>query len=231
VSAEEERARLAPVLSELVAAGIPVSVDSHLPETQLFALEHGAAYLNDIHGFADPGMYDTLARADCRLVVMHAVQKAGHATRVETDADVVLAGIEDFFDARLRVLRDAGVPPGRLVIDPGLGYFLGSTPEPSVAALGRIRDLKERFGLPVLVSPSRKSFLRALTGRALADIGPGTLAAELYAASQGVDYIRTHDVAALRDALTVVRALAGSDQRGSRGRNTLIAPGSRLAQA
>lgn len=214
VSSAQERARLTPVLSELVSAGIPVSVDSHLPETQQLALEHGASYLNDIHGFPDPCVYDALAAAECRLIVMHSIQRSGHATRVRTDPAAVLAGIDEFFTARLRVLREAGIPSERLVIDPGLGYFLGSTPEPSLAALGRIRHLRERFGLPVLVSPSRKSFLRTLTGRDLADIGPGTLAAELYAVGQGVDYIRTHDIAALRDALTVVRALTGPDDVG-----------------
>jgi dihydropteroate synthase type 2 len=66
--------------------------------------------------------------------------------------------------------------------------------------------------VPVLVSPSRKSFLRALTGRDVSDIGPATLAAELYAARAGVDYIRTHNVRALADALTVERALG--DRRG-----------------
>ncbi|GAA1559649.1 hypothetical protein GCM10009804_15610 [Kribbella hippodromi] len=62
--------------------------------------------------------------------------------------------------------------------------------------------------MPVLISPSRKSFLRALTDRDLVDIGPATLAAELYAAAQGADFIRTHDVAALSDALTIFAALA-----------------------
>ncbi|MQA88107.1 MAG: hypothetical protein GEV03_26685 [Streptosporangiales bacterium] len=89
-----------------------------------------------------------------------------------------------------------------------LGYLLGSTPEPSLAVLAGIRHLKARFGAPVLVSPSRKSFLRTLTGRDIADVGPASLAAELYAAWHGVDYIRTHDVAALHDALTVVDAIA-----------------------
>lgn len=76
--------------------------------------------------------------------------------------------------------------------------------------LAGIRHLKARFGLPVLVSPSRKSFLRTLTGRGIADSGPASLAAELYAAWQGADYIRTHDVASLHDALTVMHAIAGS---------------------
>lgn len=74
-------------------------------------------------------------------------------------------------------------------------------------ALEGIRHLKARFGLPVLISPSRKSFLRTLTGRGITDSGPATLAAELYAAWQEADYIRTHDVPALNRALAVLGAL------------------------
>ena len=81
-----------------------------------------------------------------------------------------------------------------------------------------------RFGLPVLVSPSRKSFLRTLTGRGIADSGPASLAAELYAAWQGTDYIRTHDVAALHDALTVLDAIAGSVPHKARAATPRDAP-------
>lgn len=212
VSAEEERGRLAPVIRWLTAAGIPVSVDSLLPETHRYAIASGAAYLNDIRGFPDPGQYPALAAARCRLVVMHSVQRTGPATKVRADPARVWAGIGEFFAGRLAALEAAGIGSDRLIIDPGLGYFLGSNPEPSLAALCGIRHLRARFGLPVLISPSRKSFLRALTGRGTAQAGPATLAAELFAAWQGADYIRTHDVAALRDALTIVNAAA--DQAG-----------------
>lgn len=208
VSAEEEQRRLAPVIAELAAEDIPVSVDSFLPETQRFAIARGASYLNDIQGFPDPGQYPELAAAGCHLIVMHSVQRTGPATKVSTDPDQVWAGLDEFFAGRLAALGAAGVAPQRLIIDPGLGYFLGSNPESSLVALAGIRHLKARFGLPVLVSPSRKSFLRTLTGRDIAQIGSASLAAELFAAWQGADYIRTHDVAALRDALIVMTAIA-----------------------
>jgi dihydropteroate synthase type 2 len=208
VTAAEEQRRLAPVIEELTAADIPVSVDSCLPGTQRFAIGLGATYLNDIRGFPDPGLYQDLAVAGCRLVVMHSVQRAGRATKVITCPGPVWAGMEEFFAGRLAALQAAGIGRDRLIIDPGLGYFLGSNPEPSLVALAGIRHLKARFGTPVMVSPSRKSFLRALTGRDVAHAGPASLAAELYAAWQGVDFIRTHDVAALRDALTVLDAIA-----------------------
>jgi dihydropteroate synthase type 2 len=207
VSVAEERQRLGPVLEQLAAAGIPVSVDSFRPETLRFAISAGAACLNDIHGFGDRGLYQDLAASRCQLIVMHAVQGAGAATRVVTDPAAVWDGVLRFFARRLAALKDAGIGRDRLILDPGLGYFLGSTPGPSLAALAGIRELKDTFGVPVLVSPSRKSFLRALTGRDVARSGPATLAAEIFAAWQGADYIRTHDVAAARDALTFLTAI------------------------
>jgi len=136
------------------------------------------------------------------------VQATGTATRVVTDPAAVWDGTLRFFTRRLAALEAAGIGRDRLVIDPGLGYFLGSTPGPSLAALAGIRELKDAFGVPVLVSPSRKSFLRALTGRDVARSGPITLAAEIFAAWQGADYIRTHDVAAARDAFAFLAAIA-----------------------
>jgi dihydropteroate synthase type 2 len=207
VSVAKERRRLTPVLEQLSADGVPVSVDSFLPETLRYAISVGVACLNDIHGFGDPGLYPLLAASQCRLVVMHAVQAAGPATRVVTEPAAVRDGIFRFFDRRLAALQAAGIGRDRLVVDPGLGYFLGSTPGPSLAALAGIRELKATFGVPILVSPSRKSFLRVLTGRDVIQSGPETLAAEIFAAWQGADYIRTHDVAAARDAFTFLAAI------------------------
>jgi dihydropteroate synthase type 2 len=209
VPPEEEQRRLGPVLDALVPEGVPVSVDSCAPATQRFALAHGAAYLNDIRGFPEPGEYPALRAAAARLIVMHSVQRGDRADRTVTDPAGVWAGIGRFFAGRLEALRAAGIGPDRVIIDPGLGYFLGGNPEPSLRALAGIGELRDRFGVPVLVCPSRKSFLRALTGRDAGQLGPATLAAELFAAGQGAGYIRTHDPAALDDALTVLGALAG----------------------
>jgi dihydropteroate synthase type 2 len=88
-----------------------------------------------------------------------------------------------------------------------MGFFLSANPDVSLAVLRALPALRARFGLPLFVSVSRKAFLRTLTGRTLPEIGPATLAAELYAAAHGADYIRTHDVRALRDALVIEDAL------------------------
>jgi dihydropteroate synthase type 2 len=210
VSAGEEGHRLTPVLEALAAAGVPVSVDSTRPEIHGLALAHGAAYLNDVRGFPDPGAYGELSASECRLVVVHSIEGGEITTRVKTDPATIWDRIDAFFEERLDALHGAGVAHERLILDPGLGFFLGANPEPSVAVLASIDRLRTRFDAPVLVSPSRKSFLRALTGRGVAEIGSATLAAELHAAQAGVDFIRTHDVGALRDALVVNEALTGA---------------------
>ena len=142
------------------------------------------------------------------MIVMHAVQPAGTATRVVSDPVAVWAGMGRFFARRLAILPDVGIRRERLIIDPGVGYFLGSTPGPSLKALAGIRELERTFRVPVLVSASRKSFLRMITGRTVMDVGPATLAAEIFAAWQGADFIRTHAVPATRDAFTVLAAKA-----------------------
>ncbi|HHU4282613.1 TPA: dihydropteroate synthase, partial [Escherichia coli] len=92
-------------------------------------------------------------------------------------------------------------------LDPGMGFFLGAAPETSLSVLARFDELRLRFDLPVLLSVSRKSFLRALTGRGPGDVGAATLAAELAAAAGGADFIRTHEPRPLRDGLAVLAAL------------------------
>jgi dihydropteroate synthase type 2 len=209
VTAAAEQQRLAPVVAALADEGIPVAVDSYRAATQRWALTRPVGYLNDIQGFPDPREYEALAAARCRLIVMHSVQRSGPATQVKTDPERIWAGLIEFFADRLAALQAAGVARDRLIIDPGLGFFLGSNPEPSLAVLARLGELRARFGVPVLISPSRKSFLRTLTGRDVDRVGPATLAAELWAAGHGADYVRTHDVGAVRDALAVLGAIAG----------------------
>lgn len=209
VGPAEEIRRLAPVLPRLVAEGFEVSVDSFEPDVQLWALGQGAAWLNDIQGFPDPAIYPALASGSARLVVMHGVQGRGRAQRLDVSPADIWDRLFAFFDARLAALEAAGISRDRLVLDPGMGFFLGTDPEVSLAVLRDIARLEARYRLPVLVSVSRKSFLRALTGRDVMDIGPATLTAELFAAWAGVGYIRTHDAGALRDALAVRGALLG----------------------
>lgn len=208
VTAEVEIARLASVLPDLQKMGIALSIDSYCTQTQNWALAQGVDWLNDIHGFADATLYERLADSDCRLCVMHAIQSAGAATRDPAPTDDILAHVLRFFDRRLNLLEKAGIARARLVLDPGMGFFLGNQPAPSLHMLAHIDRLKAAFGLPVMVSVSRKSFLRTISKQSIEECASITLAAELWAAALGVDYIRTHDVAQLRQALNLQTALA-----------------------
>lgn len=208
ISADEEIARLDPVLTELLRAGATVSIDSASPAVQRHVLARGVSYLNDVSGFGDETLYDLFAAASAKLIVVHTLTGPRAAPR-DTRPGEVMSSLQRFFDRRIEALVGAGISADRLILDPGMGLFLGSGAAPSLEALRGLGELRQRYGLPVLVSVSRKSFLGDITGRPVAFRAAATLAAELYAVEAGADYVRTHEPGALRDALAVERALRG----------------------
>ncbi len=212
VSADQELARLHPVVTALLDRGVQLSIDTNKPAVMAAMAAHGVAWLNDVAGFRSEAAVAVAAQCRARLVVMFARNEQARASRATGPAADLLAEALAFFADRIAALTAAGVDRERIVLDPGMGFFLGPGSAPSVAMLRQLPALRQ-FDLPVLVSVSRKSFLGELTGRAGAvaaplERGAATLAAELFAAQQGVDWIRTHDVRALRDALAVWRHLA-----------------------
>ncbi len=165
VSPADEIRRIAPLLDALSDQMHRVSIDSFQPETQRYALKRGVGYLNDIQGFPDPALYPDIAEADCRLVVMHSAQRDGIATRTgHLRPEDALDEIVRFFEARVSALRRSGVAADRLILDPGMGFFLSPAPETSLHVLSNLQKLKSALGLPLLVSVSRKSFLGATVG-------------------------------------------------------------------
>lgn len=212
VPPEVEIARLQSVMPAL--AGVPLSIDTFSHPVQRWALTQGVAYLNDIEGFADPQLYPELAASSAKLIVMHSVQQRGAATRVDIPPHEIMDRLFRFFDTRLTALEAAGIARARMILDPGMGFFLGTNPETSFTVLRHLPELKARYGLPSLVSVSRKSFLRKVTGRSAADAGPASLAAEIHAIRQGADYVRTHSPGPLKDALAIGKALDGQGSTG-----------------
>ncbi len=218
VNAEEECARLAPVLTALKAESAVVSVDTSKPAVMRFALAHGADFINDVTALRDPESVAAVRAAPARLILMHSVVPQARARRsplpgaTPPDPADLVAHIRDFFAERIATLTAAGIDRVRLILDPGMGFFLGPRPEHSLAVLRNLRALAA-LGCPLCVSTSRKSFIGALLGDAA---GPrpvdrraaGTLATELWAATQGADFIRTHEPGPLRDAWTLWQALA-----------------------
>lgn len=207
VSTEEEIKRLEPVIEKLHSEQIALSVDTFNPEVQQFCISKEIAFLNDIQGFPFENIYPDLAKSNCKLIVMHSIQRIGTATVEDRNPEEVLNSMFDFFKERINALEEAGVAHERIILDPGMGFFLGSNPECSILALKNIKQIKETFGLPVLIGVSRKSFLGSLTGENTDNRGAATLAAEIFAYYNEVDYIRTHDVKTLHDALNVLERL------------------------
>ena len=168
VSSDTEIARIAPVLDALKADGIPVSLDSYQPATQAYALSRGVAYLNDIRGFPDAAFYPQLAKSSAKLVVMHSVQD-GQADRREAPAGDIMDHIAAFFDARIAALTGAGIKRNRLVLDPGMGFFLGAAPENPFCARSQavVRGMSgPRHSLQSLPPPQVELTSSAHTSRA-----------------------------------------------------------------
>lgn len=202
VPPQEEIARLTPLLKAGIDRGL-LSIDTFAPETQAWALEQGVGWLNDIQGFPDPAIYPRLAASSARLIVMHNVSGRGVAQYTDTDPAAIFDILFRFFDGRLAALTRSGIERSRIVLDPGMGHFLGKDPEVSLTVLRSLRRLKERYNLPLMISVSRKSFIRKMAAVDVAASGAATLAAELFAVSRGADIMRTHDVTALKHALDV----------------------------
>ncbi len=140
VSPADEIRRIAPLLDALSDQMHRVSIDSFQPETQRYALKRGVGYLNDIQGFPDPALYPDIAEADCRLVVMHSAQRDGIATRTgHLRPEDALDEIVRFFEARVSALRRSGVAADRLILDPGMGFFLSPAPETSLHVLSNLK--------------------------------------------------------------------------------------------
>jgi dihydropteroate synthase len=198
ISAEEELKRLQTVLPEVVALGIPVSIDSMKSAVVAWALDQGALIANDVWGLQrDPGMAGLVAARRVPVIVMHNRERADPAIDIMQD-------IADFFARSLEIAAGAGIAFDRIVLDPGIGF--GKTPGQSMTALARLAEF-ETFGLPLLVGASRKRFISTVTPSEPHQRLGGSIAAHLLAAQRGARIIRAHDVAETVQALRVAAAI------------------------
>jgi dihydropteroate synthase len=198
VSAEEERKRLQPVLADVISLGVPVSIDSMKSSIVARALDAGATMANDVWGLQrDPGMAGLLAAHNSPIIVMH------NRDRVDAGIDI-MKDIAAFFARSLEIAAKAGISPGNIVLDPGIGF--GKTPEQSMTALARLNELSA-FGLPLLVGASRKRFISSVVPSEPDQRLGGSIAAHVVAAKAGARIIRTHDVSETVQALHVAAAI------------------------
>jgi len=201
VSADDEKARLAPVLPEVVKLGVLVSIDTIKASIAAWALDQGAVIVNDVWGLQrDPDIAPLVAARGVPVVVMH--------NRETADASIdIVADVLAFFSRSLEIADRAGIPRQNIVLDPGIGF--GKTPEQSIVCLARLAEFK-RFGLPLLVGASRKRFINTVLPSAPAERIGGSIAAHLLAVQKGAAIVRAHDVAETVQALRVSAAIEGA---------------------
>jgi dihydropteroate synthase len=210
----EELDRVVPVIRDLAAQGVAVSVDTMRHEVARAALDAGAVLVNDVSGgLADPRILDVVADRGAAYVLMH---WRGHSDTMQQLAayDDVVAEVRDELGRRLEAATSAGIDPARLVVDPGLGF--AKTAGHNWELLRRLPEL-EQLGAPILVGSSRKSFLGSLlaapdgTPRPVLDREDANVALTTIAAIQGVWGVRVHEVRASLDAIRVVVRWRGAD--------------------
>jgi dihydropteroate synthase len=198
VSEEDEKARLAPVLPEVVKLGLPVSIDSIKASVVAWAIDAGAAIVNDVWGLQrDSDMATLVAKRGVPVIVMH--------NRESADADIdIVSDVMTFFSRSLEIAAQAGIARECIVLDPGIGF--GKTPEQSITCLARLGEFT-RFGLPLLVGASRKRFINTITPSSPDGRIGGSISAHLLAVQKGAAIVRAHDVAETVQALRVSAAI------------------------
>jgi dihydropteroate synthase len=209
VPPEVEQARILPVIAALAGAGIPLSVDTRNAATMAAALDAGASMINDVSGLShDPAAAALVASRACPVVLMH-MRGTPRTMGAQTNYENLLGDVAAELARRVEAALAAGVRPENITLDPGIGF--AKTQAQNLILLRGLQSVTA-LGYPVLVGASRKSFI----GRYGAEPDParrlpGSLAAALFAAAQGANILRVHDVAETLQALRVWQALAGCD--------------------
>jgi dihydropteroate synthase len=213
VPLDEELKRVIPLVKELSAANIPVSVDTYKPEVMRHAMAAGADLINDIWGFRMPGAIDAVRDSQCGVCVMHMLGEPQTMQVGEPVYNDVVADIRAFLEERVNSMMSAGVAKNRISVDPGFGF--GKTVEHNYALLAHLPQTAPIVGsrLPILAGMSRKSMLGAVVNRPAPERVAASIAAAVCAAERGAAIIRVHDVAQTVDALKIWAATRDAARR------------------
>lgn len=218
VDVQEELRRVVPVVEELCKkTDVPVSIDTSKATVARHAIDAGAEIVNDVTALAgDPDMIPLAVETGCGVCAMH-VRGTPRTMQENPVYDDVVAEVHEYLRLRRDALQAAGIEPDRIAVDPGIGF--GKTTEHNLQLLSNARRF-HTLGCPVLIGHSRKRFLADVTGShsrggsssaalAAVDRTAGTIGVALSLAQQGVQILRVHDVAAVRDALLLFQAAGG----------------------
>jgi dihydropteroate synthase len=207
VSVDEELSRVLPVLRALRGRlGVPISIDTYKGDVARAAVAAGAAIVNDVSGLRhDPALARAVAESGAALILMH-TRGRSNTMYAEAVYDDVIAEVTNELRDSVRSALEAGVPLERLIVDPGVGF--AKRPSHSYGVLARLPELAAALDRPVLVGPSRKSFLRdAVSGRPAPERDWGTAAAVTAAVLAGAHIVRVHAVAEMAQVVRVAEEI------------------------
>ncbi len=206
IDAAEELRRLIPVVTAVAkAVSVPISVDTSKASVAKAAIEAGAVIVNDVTALrGDPAMVDVVAKSEAGVVLMH-MQGTPQTMQQAPQYEDVIEEIAAFLSERAEHAIHHGVMKNRIILDPGIGF--GKVLVQNLDLLAQLPRFVQ-LDYPLLVGPSRKSFIGQLTGQPVHAREWGTAAVVALAVEQGAAILRVHDVAAMRDVVTVASAIA-----------------------
>lgn len=218
VPAREQIERIDAALQHALARGAVVSVDTTLPEVAEHALSLGAHMINDVSCLADPDLARVTARHQGHLLISHSrgqmSNMPGFSQWPDDDYDDIVSEVARDWERARQGAMGAGVPSSKILFDPGLGFSKNA--RHCFVILQRLQEFR-RLHAPIVVGPGRKSFIAAVDGAKPAERLAGTIAASLWAAHNGADVLRVHDVAELNQALGVDAAIQNGGVLASAG--------------
>jgi len=204
VSVEEERRRVVPIVERLAEElDTPISIDTRKAEVAAAAVEAAATIVNDVTAGGDPEMFDVVRESGAAIVLMHmkgepkTMQEAPHY-------DDVVREVRDYLEERVEAAVAAGIDREAICVDPGLGF---AKTTPHSLTLMKHTDALLDLGRPVLVGPSRKSFIGEVLGTEVGERAEGTVGAVCYMVGKGAHIVRVHDVRETVRAVRVVDAI------------------------
>jgi len=201
VSIEDELRRVKPVIEQLKGASVPISIDTYKPDVAEECIKAGASIINDITGLKDKRMLEVAEKYKASVVIMHMLGKPKTMQQDITYKDVI-GDIKQFLKEKVDLAKKAGIK--EIMIDPGIGF--GKTTEHNLLILKRLDEFKS-LGYPILIGPSRKSFIGNITGLPINERLEGTITSIAIAIMNGADIVRVHDVRECKRAIQIADAI------------------------
>jgi len=224
VSLEEELNRTLPLIRQ-IRKNVPdasLSIDTAKAAVAREALKEGVVMLNDVTaGRGDLQMFSVLKDTPCSVVLMYAKDPSPRTMITEVQYEDVLGHIKNFLGRRKEAALSAGIEEHRIILDPGMGHFISSDPTYSFEVLAHLEEFL-KLGSPILLSPSRKSFLSGSEKLPPFDRLPGTIVASAIATLKGASYIRTHDVKDVRRGCEIAEGIRSEMKTGKRSDRVLL---------